>query len=263
VLRVLTLNIWNLGGDWRARRRAILSVIRDCAADVVCLQEVVEAHGKNQARWLADELGGWSWTWAGEPGYGLPDMRFGNAVLARAPITASGSAPLPHVPDEREVQRLVVHARVDGVDVFSTHLAWQLHDAALRERQVLALMAYVTARTDPDAAVGPVVAGDFNAEPDSSAIRYLSGLAPLDGSSTYLQDAWRLAGDGGPGLTWSNDNPHAALDAEPERRLDYVFSGFHGRSGLGRPLECRVVADQPVDGTWPTDHYGVLAVLQT
>ena len=263
MLRVLTLNIWNLGGDWRARRQAILAVIRDGEADVVCLQEVVEAHDKNQAEWLARELGDWSWTWAGEPGYGLADMRFGNAVLARSPITASGSAPLPHVPDEREIQRLVVHARVDGVDVFSTHLAWQLHDAALRERQVLALTAFVSARTDPDAEVGPVVAGDFNAEPDSSAIRYLSGLAPLDGSSTYLQDAWRLAGDGGPGLTWSNDNPHAALDAEPERRLDYVFSGFHGRSGLGRPLECRVVADKPVDGTWPTDHYGVLAVLQT
>ena len=226
MLRVLTLNIWNLGGDWRARRQAILAVVRDCQADVVCLQEVVEAHGKNQAEWLASELGDWSWTWAGEPGYGLTDMSFGNAVLARSPITETGSAPLPHVPDEREIQRLVVHARVDGVDVFSTHLAWQLHDAALRERQVLALMAFVSERTDPDAEVGPVVAGDFNAEPDSSAIRYLSGLAPLDGSSMYLQDAWRLAGDGGPGLTWSNDNPHAAAGrrarAPPRLRVQRV-----------------------------------------
>ena len=138
MLRVLTLNIWNLGGDWRARRQAILSVIRSCEADVVCLQEVVEAGGKNQARWLARELGDWSCTYGGEPGYGLDDFVFGNAVLARWPATDTAVGRLPHEPHEREVQRLAVHARVDGVDVFSTHLAWQLHDAALRERQVLA-----------------------------------------------------------------------------------------------------------------------------
>jgi endonuclease/exonuclease/phosphatase family metal-dependent hydrolase len=261
VLRVLTLNIWNLGGDWRARRSAILSVVRSCEADIVCLQEVVETGKGNQARWLAAELGDWSVAYRGEPAYGTTAL-FGNAVLSRWPISASSSSALPYVDDELEVQRVAVHARTDGVDVFSTHLAWQLHDAALRERQVRALMAFVAERTDAAAGIGPVVAGDFNAEPDSSAIRYLCGLQPLGGTSVYLQDAWRLAGDGGPGLTWMNHNPHAALDAEPERRLDYVFSGFHGRSGAGRPLSCTVVADAPVDGVWPTDHFGVLAVLQ-
>ena len=124
-------------------------------------------------------------------------------------------------------------------------------------------MAFVRERTAEGAPIGPVVAGDLNAEPDSSAVRYLTGLGSLDGESVYLQDSWRLAGDGGPGTTWSNDNPHAALDQEPDRRLDYVLSGFHGISGRGRPVECRVVGDAPVDGVWPSDHYGVLAVLQT
>ena len=155
------------------------------------------------------------------------------------------------MPDELEVQRLVVHARTGGVDVFSTHLAWQLHDAALRERQVQALVRFVSECTDPAAPLGPVVAGDFNAEPDSKAVRYLSGLASLDGTSVYLQDAWRLAGDGGPGITWSNRNPHAALDREPDRRIDYIFSGFHGRGGGGRPVECRVVADEPRTASGP------------
>jgi endonuclease/exonuclease/phosphatase family metal-dependent hydrolase len=261
VLRVVTLNIWNLSGRWRARRRAIVSVLRDSAPDVVCLQEVVESERGNQAAWLASELGDWSYAYAGEPAR-RPDALFGNAVLSRWPIDDTASARLPYEPDEAEVRRVVVHARTGGVDVFSTHLAWQLDDAALRERQVVALMAFVRSRTDAAAGFGPVVAGDFNAEPDSSAIRYLTGLLPLEGASTYLQDAWRLAGDGGPGLTWSNTNPHAALDAEPDRRIDYVFSGHHGRSGAGRPLACRVVADEPVDGIWPSDHFGVLAELE-
>lgn len=260
MLRVLTLNIWNLSGDWRARRRAIVKVVEDCAPDVVCLQEVIDSDAGNQAGWLAEALGGWAMAYAGA---GSPATgQFGNAILSVRPIDETGSFDLPHEPDPLEIQRLVLHARTGGVDVFCTHLAWQLHDAALRERQVRALMAFVRERTADDALVGPVVAGDFNAEPDASAMRYLTGLGTLDGESVYLQDAWRLAGDGGPGLTWSNRNPHAALDQEPERRLDYVLSGFHGPTGRGRPVECRVVANEPVAGVWPSDHFGVLAVLQ-
>ena len=261
MLRVLTLNIWNLGGDWRARREAIVAVVREHEPDIVCLQEVIESDRGNQAGWLAEACGGWSVAYAGEgpsSGRGL----FGNAIVSRWPIDATASVRLPHVEDPAEIQRLVLWARTDGIDVFCTHLAWQLHDAALREQQVRALMAFVDERTDPEAGVGPVVAGDFNAEPDSSAIRYLSGLGSLDGESVYLQDAWRLAGDGGAGITWSNRNPHAALDQEPDRRLDYVFSGFHGPGGAGRPVACRVVADEPVEGVWPSDHFGVLAGLQ-
>jgi endonuclease/exonuclease/phosphatase family metal-dependent hydrolase len=261
VLRVLTLNIWNLAGDWRARRQAIVAVVRRHAPDVVCLQEAVENDRGNQAAWLAEAFGGWSVAYAGEPLAGGPDL-FGNAVLSRRPIDDTASARLPHVPDDAEVQRVVVHARTGGVDVFSTHLAWQLHDAALREQQVQALVPFVDERSDPAARVGPIVAGDFNAEPDSDAIRYLCGLASLGGAGAYLQDAWRLAGDGGPGITWDNRNPHAAVDREPDRRIDYVFSGFHGRAGGGRPVECRVVADGPVEGVWPSDHHGVLAVLE-
>ncbi|MHB8467897.1 MAG: endonuclease/exonuclease/phosphatase family protein [Acidimicrobiales bacterium] len=258
MLRVLTLNLWNLSGDWRSRRVAVMSVLQAAEPDFVCLQEVMENEQGNQAAWLAGELGGWSVAYDGVP---FGDTRFGNAVLSRWPIDESSSVRLPHVRDDLEVPRLVMHARSDGIDVFSTHLSWQLHDAALRERQVVALRRFVEEHTDATASIGPIVAGDLNAEPDSTAVRYLTGLASLDGSSMYLQYAWRLAGDGGPGLTWSNRNPHAALDQEPDRRIDYILSGFHGRAGEGRPIECRVVADTPLDGVWPSDHFGVLAVL--
>jgi len=257
-MRVVTLNIWNLSGDWSARRDAIVQVMGRAAPDVVCLQEVVANDRGNQGEWLARELGGWSVAYAGAESHGAS---FGNAVLSRRAIDVSGHVRLPYEDDPLEVPRVAVHARTGGVDVFSTHLAWQLHDAAMRERQVQELVRFVEERSDPAATVGPVVAGDFNAEPDSTAIRYLCGLASLDGASTYLQDAWRLAGDGGPGFTWDNRNPHAALDQEPDRRLDYIFSGFHGPSGAGKPLECHLIADHPIDGTWPSDHFGVLAVL--
>ena len=102
--------------------------------------------------------------------------------------------------------------------------------------------------------------GDFRLY---GAARFLTGLASLGGRSTFYWDAWRAAGDGGPGLTWSDRNLHAAAEHEPERRIDYVLSRLRGTTGHGRPLECRVVGDTPVDGVWPTDHFGVLAVQAT
>jgi len=135
-MRVLTLNIWNLSGDWRARRGAIVAVIRHGEPDVVCLQEVVESERGNQAQWLAETLGGWPMAFAGARYRAVDGVRFGNAILSRRPIEATGQVDLPGQPDEQEVQRVVLHARTGGVDVYCTHLAWQLHDAALREQQV-------------------------------------------------------------------------------------------------------------------------------
>src|SRR6185369_17452684 len=101
---------------------------------------------------------------------------------------------------------------------------WKLDHGYVRERQAIALAALVR-RWAADATLPAVVTGDLNAEPDSAEIRYLSGLQSLAGRSTYLQDAWRIAGGGGPGHTWDNANRYAALSFEPSRRIDYVLVG--------------------------------------
>jgi hypothetical protein len=76
-----------------------------------------------------------------------------------------------------------------------------------------------------------------------------------------------VAGDGGPGYTWSNRNAFAAIALEPERRLDYIFAGYPIRLGeaygVGKIETCRVVCDYAVDGVWPSDHFGVYAELRT
>ena len=41
-----------------------------------------------------------------------------------------------------------------------------------------------------------ILCGDFNAQPDSDEIRFLSGFTVLEGRTTYYQDAWRVAGEG-------------------------------------------------------------------
>jgi len=72
-----------------------------------------------------------------------------------------------------------------------------------------------------------------------------------------------MAGDGGPGFTWSKGNPYAAADLEPDRRIDYIFTGWPSRNGVGQILCCRVVCDEESEGVWPSDHFGVYAELRT
>ena len=115
----------------------------------------------------------------------------------------------------------------------------------------------------PESGFPPILVGDFNAEPESSEIRYVTGYQPLEGRSIAMLDAWHMAGDGGPGFTWSNRNPYAAAVLESDRRIDYIFTGWPVRNGVGRISSCRVVCDEEKGGVWPSDHFGVLAELCT
>src|SRR5262249_2078880 len=108
----------------------------------------------------------------------------------------------------------------------------------------------------------PLLVGDFNAEPDSAEIRYVTGLQSIGGFSVCFLDAWRVAAGAGPGVTWSNANPYARAEREPERRIDYVFAGLPRRDGLGQIAACRVVCDAEQAGVWPSDHFGVYAELR-
>jgi endonuclease/exonuclease/phosphatase family metal-dependent hydrolase len=258
VVRVVTLNIWNLSGPWRQRRDEIVAWLRRIEPDVVCMQEVVESpDGRNQARWLGDAAGGeWHLAYAGAE---VGDVRVGNAVLSRRPIDAEGGRNLPWQPSDGEVPRLVTHARTGGVDVFSTHLNFKYQDGWLREQQVQALVEFVREVIDRSLPYPPVVAGDFNAEPDSTEMRYMTGLTSLGGQSVYFQDAWRVAGGSGPGWTWDNRNTFAAAELEPDRRIDYVLTGWRRPDGAGRVEAARVVCDRSLTGTFASDHFGLCA----
>src|SRR5438876_5813118 len=124
MLRVMTLNIWNVG-HWRARRDEIVAWIEHLQPDVLCLQEVVALEdGRNQAAWLAERT---QRHWVGAPGLDLGNGAwFGDAVLSRWAIDAHDITPLP-AGDQDDEGRVLLHARTHGLDVFCTHLNWQYH----------------------------------------------------------------------------------------------------------------------------------------
>ncbi|MFS8054842.1 endonuclease/exonuclease/phosphatase family protein [Rhizobium sp. BR 317] len=115
-----------------------------------------------------------------------------------------------------------------------------------------------------------IIAGDLNANPDAASIRYLTGRQSLDGRSVCYYDACEIAGIE-KGDTWTVANPDAVDGAEQiightnyHRRFDYVLVGSWDAHPNGRAevqsAEC--VFDQPIDGLWPSDHYGVMVDIE-
>ncbi len=265
VLRVLSLNVWHDSGPWERRRELIRGEIEQLAPDLIGFQEVLQGDGVDLAGELVEGLGYETEFVHASPFWGRPDVSFGNAIATRHPIVSHDTLTLPDAGDgeTRAAVSVTVAAPVGPVSFTSTHLNWKLHHGEVRERQVVALADYVRDRR-PRGGFPPILVGDFNADADSTEIRYLCGLQSLGGRSVYFADAWRIAGGDEGGDTWSNRNDYARPWLEPERRLDYVFAGEPIRpSGIGQILSCRLMGDEPTADVWPSDHFGVVADLRT
>jgi endonuclease/exonuclease/phosphatase family metal-dependent hydrolase len=270
-MRVVTWNLWWRFGPWEARQKAILSVLRELAPDVVGLQEVWAAGGENLAEWLAEELG-MHWTWAASPAperwqrrIGDATVDIGNAVLSRWPVVAQDVLRLP-APTDVDDGRLALYARLAApghqVPFFTAHLASPLHASAVRREQVTALAEFVAAHRD-GTGFPPVVTGDFNAWPDSDEIRLFGGYrtAPVVPGQVFF-DAWEYADPAAPSATWDTANPYVHPGLSPSVRLDYIHvGGPAGPGGVGTVRGVHRAGHGPVNGVWPSDHAAVVADL--
>ena len=266
-LRILTLNCWNVSPPYAERVALIRAGIAALGPDVIGLQEIIlRRDGFDMGADILDGLGyetvfgaAFRWSDAGDnlPCDGEGDA-FGNLIASRWPIERSSVHELPG--GETGERRSVVAAHLatpfGRLAFLTTHFNWKMHHGYVRERQALALGA-LARRWAADATLPPILTGDLNAEPDSAEIRYLSGLQSLAGSSIYLQDAWRIAGDGGPGHTWDNANRFAALSFEPSRRIDYVLVGAPDPLGRGVVEAAWLALDRPSGDVFPSDHFGL------
>ncbi|MFV0257561.1 MAG: endonuclease/exonuclease/phosphatase family protein [Acidimicrobiales bacterium] len=281
-LRVVQLNIGSLlEPGWDRRRHEIVAWLHRLNPDVVGLQEAWESdESANTAGWLAAEVGflpHWAFGGFELPAAFVPGgVRFGTAVLSRFPIDDHATHRLPTVEDGDPLVGAVgfplLRVATAGLDVFVTHLPPAPGHGHHRIAAVLAIDELIRAtRGDRDTlgpgrgartGMPPILCGDFNAEPESDEIRFLSSLSVLGERTTYYQDAWRVAGADGPGYTqdW-RDNPQAAALNVHRKRIDYVFVGdpFRRVGGAGRVLDCRVVFDVSLTGgPLASDHRGLV-----
>lgn len=261
-MRVLQLNIWARYGPYADREPRLRRLFADLAPDLVALQEVAHSRdGSNQAGELLGELG-YAVAYTPHPGARHP----GIAVASRAGITDSQVKELGH-------EGVAIAARIGaGDDGFwfcsAVPLSWLPGFEGEREDECVALDEWLCDIASGDS-IPPILAGDFDATPDSASIRFLTGLQSLHGRSAYWADAFALAGDGSAGFTWSTESPYVqpfaeAVFGEPEhhRRIDYVFVGSPIRWKPRLVIRSATVVGRYEDGAAPSDHYGVLVEIE-
>jgi endonuclease/exonuclease/phosphatase family metal-dependent hydrolase len=262
VISVVTFNFWNLSEPWPARLDVARRDLAAIAPDVVALQEIVraEAYELDQARALASGLGMPYVAHAQVPGGPYP---FGNAIVSRFPLDDITVLPLPREGTDENRSLLLARVRLPWgtFPMATTHLNWKLDEGHVRVAQVRFVVEQLTRFTCNDD-LPAVLAGDFNAEPDSDEIRYLRGQTGAQGPCVYFNDCFATAGDGSPGHTFCARNPYAAVSREPDRRLDYIFVRGPDHRLRGVPLEARVCLDEPRQGVWASDHFAVFARIE-
>lgn len=270
-LRVVTLNVWNDEGDPR-RTKVINAELRRLDPDLVALQEVLRTPDFDQLAALVDGTG--LHTTHEAQVLPPPEPKFerygGNAIASRWPHRVVETLDLPGTvavdAPWRTLAALVPLPDLGELLVITPTISYQLEGEAVRERQAMAI-ADLDARHRT--ALPTIIAGDFNATPDSASIRYLTGRQSLDGHSVHYHDAWAVAGSG-DGYTWSADNPNATQDIEAlvrqpdhRRRIDYVFVGspYAHRKAYARIRAAALAFDKPTGDVWPSDHFGLAVDL--
>jgi endonuclease/exonuclease/phosphatase family metal-dependent hydrolase len=265
-VRALTLNLFARHGDWAARRAALRSGLRGLRPDVVTLQEAVVEPGYDSALDVLGQEYAIAHQTQGVVGDGT---HRGASVASRWPLRAVHEVGLHLTPRTADYSCGTVIADVDAPDpvgrllVVSHGNSWAWWAERERELQALAVVRGIEELLAGDPA-HVVLGGDFNAVPDTSSMRFLTGRTSLDGVSTAYRDCWESVHGAADGWTFDPANPLTAID-EPDldrgRRVDYVMlrCGDHGPTL--RVADCRLALHEPVNGVLPSDHYGVVADL--
>lgn len=256
-VRVVTWNVWGLYGPWREREAAITATLREAAPDIVVLTESWAKDGDEQCARLAGPLGLPHHVFTGVPAQEDQTALSGVAVMSRWPIRRESALAF----GEARVRFAEVSGPRGPIQVYGLVMdAWWFDQSHARQHAVRELLAHIGESQDERAPL--IVCGDFNADPDSDEIRMVTGrtTAPVPGLSFY--DAWEVGGPQAPGHTWSNDNPWATQLLWPGRRIDYVFAATPRPGGAGHARRTRLLGIEPVDGTYGSDHYAVVADLR-
>ena len=263
-IRAATVNLFARHGNWARRREALRASLRALDADVLALQEAVVDDSADTARDLLGDGYHLAHQTRGLVGDGA---HRGASVASRWPIRAVHEVDL-HLTDRTwDYACGTVLAEIDSplgnllVGSHGNSWAWW----AERERELQAVA--VVRRIEELLAGRPahvVLGGDFNAEPSTSSMRFLTGRTSLEGLSTAYRDAWESVHGEATGWTFHPGNPLTAID-EPGldrgRRIDYVLvrCGDHGPTL--RIADAGLALHEPVDGVQASDHYGVFADL--
>lgn len=256
---IITLNTWKNGGDYARRLTLMGEQMAALAPGIVALQEVFAAPaiGLDTADSLAAALAMPS---LHTPARAKPrphagvvvDSSSGLALMTRAPVSGHRRLSLPPDPDGGERVALMAQMPWNGLilAIVNLHLTYQPDAHERRREQLQEIVDVVRAGTPVDAAL---LAGDFNAEPDSEPLRWLR-----DSSGFSVQNAWD--GAGGPQPTMTEPPGSTTFGT---RCVDHIMLLQPTERVILRFVSAKRVLDRvdSASGILPSDHAGVCALL--
>jgi endonuclease/exonuclease/phosphatase family metal-dependent hydrolase len=280
-MRVLTQNLWGFyyplegpgsgkarpGADppaaWSDRRAVLADGLRALDPDLAAFQEAIHHDTYDQ---VTDLLG---------PGYHLAHQTrreadgSGVSLASRWPLVEVHEVDLQLTPRSTGFLSAALVAEVEapppiGRLLFVNHKPnFELHLEHERGLQAVATATFVE-RLAEGRELHVVVAGDFDATPDSASMRFWRGRQGLGDTSVCYRDAWEHTHPGAPGHTFTPDNPLVADGTWPlerGRRIDHVLVRCRDHGPSLDITACARTFDQPVGGVWASDHFGVVADL--
>ncbi len=264
-LRVATVNIWCRHGDWPARREVLREGFRTLQPDLVALQETVVTEDSDQTR----ELFGNEY-YVLHQGRRTPEG-VGCSIVSRwPPITVEEiDLCVTERVDPQDFPGRTTLAEFDtpvGTVLFVNHKPnWQITYERERELQAVTAAAAIE-KLAAGRELHVVLAGDFDARPDTASVRFWTGRQSLGELSVNYQDAWEFAHPDESGHTFTLENPLIVAEADwariPPRRIDYIMVKCDDRGPTLRIRSAERLFDQPIHGHFGTDHFGVTADLE-
>ncbi len=261
VIRVATLNLWGQSGPWDQRRSVIADGLREIQPDLIAFQESIKTDKYDQ---VVDLLGS---------DFNIIHQKnrqangSGISIASRWPVEDVQEVDLHVTPRTGVFSCAALMAEIRFPDpigplLFVNHFPnWELDFELERELQAVVAAKFIEERLS-QRNMHIVLAGDLDADPSAASIRFWAGRQSLGGMSVCYRDAWESAHPEEAGHTFT---PRNALMTDwdwPFRRIDYIFvrCGRHGGPTLAI-ASCERIFDEPLDGVWASDHFGLVADL--
>jgi endonuclease/exonuclease/phosphatase family metal-dependent hydrolase len=263
VMRIAVQNVWARYGDWPRRREVLRDGLRAAAPDLAAFIEPVKTDAYDQ---VEDLLG---------DGYEIVYQArrhpegVGGAIASRWPIRRVHELDLRVSERTTQLLDVTLAAEIDAPEPIGRVLfvaanpKWEMGYEREREQQALIAARFAENYVERHQA-HVVLAGDFDATPDSASVRFWRGLQSLGGTSVCYRDAWGSIHTGEKGHTFTPRNPLVTggnWPLELGRRIDYVMVRCLRHGPTLDVLSCERIFDEPVGGVWASDHFGVIAEL--
>lgn len=265
-VRIYTHNILGRRANWDARRSLLIDGVRRLNPDIVMFQESISTKDYDQT---VDILGS---------EYHITNSRYrsypegsGISIASRWPIISVHDLDLTiGGPPVDEFHWAAMLATIDAPSPHGPMLVVNhfpdaaAHREVERERQAVAVVKALEEQIeDPDQLV--VLGGDLDADPDAASIRFLTGKQSLQGKSVCFRNAWDVVHPGERGWTFDPEDDlfRKSMGNWPYRRVDHLLVRC-GSTGMPPVTitNCELVGTESVDGTWASDHFGLLVSLE-